>query len=78
MMMRINEEKILKMIRSNGEFIEEDYWRKGRGLVDYEDQWGEDHRSDLLVVPHHHVGKLLPGELSISVLVAPAEQLLTH
>ncbi len=38
MMMRINEEKILKMIRSNGEFIEEDYWRKGRGLVDYEDQ----------------------------------------
>jgi hypothetical protein len=39
MKMMINEEKILKMIRSNGEFIEEDYWRKGRGLVDED----EDH-----------------------------------
>jgi hypothetical protein len=30
---RINEEKILKTIRSNGEFIKEDYRIKGRVLL---------------------------------------------
>jgi hypothetical protein len=31
------EEKILKMIRSEGEFKEEDCRRKGRGLVDVDE-----------------------------------------
>jgi hypothetical protein len=34
MMRMFYEEKILQMIRSDVEFIEEDYRRNGRGLVD--------------------------------------------
>ncbi len=41
-MMRIYEEKILKMIMSNWEFTEEDFKRKGRGLVNEDDdKWGK-------------------------------------
>jgi hypothetical protein len=37
MKMRINGEKNLKMIRSDGEFIEDDCMKKGRGLADDDD-----------------------------------------